>query len=235
MTFMEKATEKQYIWEYLMESEDKDIHFEQAKLWNPYGEIVEETDDGCCVYNAMHRYEKIFWPWFEQNGLPESEKDKVIFDICSNYLAQIDIKASFSYDEFKKRRFAQDLEQGLYGEYVRDIYNKLTKPQKYIVVHYLEQQNQMMKQGVSPSGSMEIYKKVVLQLLETGVIYRDCYHAAKYILYVGESRNDLKEKMIYLSQELFLPLGYRVDVLWDKHFGLLGEKQTLALDSIQLM
>lgn len=234
-TFMEKIKKKQYIWEYLLEGEGRDIHFEQAVSWNPYAEVVEETEQGHCIYNAMYRYEQIFLPYFEKAGIPASQKDKVIFDICSHFLGVSDIRDGFSYKEYLKRELGQDIEKGMYGERVAQIYEKLSVEKKYLVIHYLEQLNSIMKQGMSPNACMEIYKKVLIQLLETGVLYRDRYHDGQYILYVGENRGEEKEKLIYLAQTLFLPLDYQVTVLWDKHFGLLGEQQTLKLDEIRMM
>lgn len=231
---MGKEEKKQYIWEYLLNN-NEDIHFEQAMLWEPYAEVVEETEEQHCIYNAMYRYENIFLPYFQKTGIPKKQKEKVIFDICTHYLAQAEIKSSYSYRECIKRKIGQELENGMYGESVKEAYMNLPIEKKYLIMHYLDLQNRIMALGTAPCGSMEIYKKVVIQLLETGVIYKDRYREGKYILYVGEGKSDEEEKMIYLAQILFLPLEYSVEVLWDKHFGLLGEMQTLQLDMIRMM
>lgn len=227
---MSNISGKQYIWEYLLRNEN--VYFEQAQIWEPYEEIAEElhTEQGIrCKYNAMHRYEDIFLPFFMECGIPESVKDKVIFDVISHYLAYEDIKCGLTYKEYKKRRFGEDIQKGMYGERICEIYDEMTYEEKYMVMHYLDLQNNVM------NSEIHIYCNVMIRLLDTGIIYKDCYNDKHYILYIGELRNTKKEKIIYLVNTLFLPLGFQVEVLWDKHFAVLGKYQTLQLDSIRIM
>ncbi len=232
---MNNKNKKQYIWEYLLSGANEEIYFEQAKVWDPYGEVVEVTEDNRCIYNALHRYENVFLKYFQENGIPKSDSEKMLFDVCSHILAGIDIKEGFSYREYERRRIGEDIELGMYGVYVKDVYNSLSVSKKNIVMHYLEMQNRTAGAAAAIRTELEIYKKAVIELLGTGVLYKDKYHAERYILYVGCSRNSEQEKLIQLAQILFLPLGYEVRLLWDKHFGLLGAKQTMELDEIYMM
>ena len=106
---------------------------------------------------------------------------------------------------------------------------------KYLIMHYLELQERIQAEGTITFGCMDIYMKVIIGLFETGVLYKDRYRDRRYIFYVGKEKTSEKERLIQLAETLFLPLGYQVDVLWDKHFGLMGEKQTLRVDGIQIM
>ena len=232
---MEKKRKKQFIWEYLLENNGEDIHFRQASSWNPYKEIVEETEDKECIFNALYRYENVFGSFFQSRGVPKTQKDMVLFDVCAHYLIQTDSTEGISIKEYKKRKCGWDIEQGMYGEKIKQYYEALNVQQKFLIMHYLEQQKSMMKSGVTPNGSMEIYKKVVIDLLNTGVLYRDCYHDATYILYVGEQKRRKTEQLIELAEILFLPLGYKVEVLWDKHFGVLGEDVTMKMGVVRMM
>ena len=227
---MSSSKRKQYIWEYLLCNEE--VHFEQAQVWEPYEEIAEEihNDEGiCCKYNAMYRYENIFLPYFMKQGIPESAKDKVIFDILSHYLAYVEVKCDLTYKESRKRRFGEDIRNGMYGERISEIYNEMTLEEQYAVMHYLDLQNSVME------STMNIYCNVMIRLLGTGIIYKDCYNEKHFILYMGEIRNSRQEKMIYVVNTLFLPLGFHVEVLWDKHFAVLGRYQTLQIDEIRIM
>lgn len=236
---MEKTEKKQYIWEYLFS--DEDVRFEQAELWNPYAELTADSeqtskdDTTLCCYNALYRYEDIFFPLFQSEGIPSKQKDKVMFDIFSHYLAAVDGKSGFSFREYRKRKFGMDVEQGLYGELIQTIYGGLSKEKKYLIMHYLELQERIQAEGTITFGCMDIYMKVIIGLFETGVLYKDRYRDRRYIFYVGKEKTSKKERLIQLAETLFLPLGYQVDVLWDKHFGLMGEKQTLRVDGIQIM
>ncbi len=227
---MGNKDKKQFVWEYMLTNEE--VHFEQAQVWEPYAEIAEEVqgEQGIiCKYNAMHRYEDVFMSYFMKQGIPNTAKDKVLFDVVSHYLALEEIKSGLTYKEYKKRRFGEDIEKGMYGEAVRDVFCEMTPPERYTIMHYLDLQNSVVDSG------MEIYCNVLIRILDTGVIYKDCYHDKHYIFYVGEPRDTRKEKKISLVNTLFLPLGIEVEILWDKHFALLGEHQTLRLDSIRIM
>lgn len=238
---MGMTEKKQYIWEYLYSDNAEEIHFEQAELWNPYAELAVDSEqmkeDGTpvCRYNALYRYEDIFFPFFQLEGIPSEQKDKVLFDIFSHYLATVDGKSGVSFREFRKRKFGMDIEQGYYGELIKTIYGGLSKEKKYIVIHYLELQERIQKEGTITAACMDIYMKVVIGLFETGVMYKDRYRDRQYIFYVGKEKTDEGERLLQLSETLFLPFGYQVEVLWDKHFGLIGENQTLRVDAIQIM
>lgn len=227
---MRNRPKKQFVWEYMLTNEE--VYFEQAQVWEPYAEIAEVVQDEkgiVCRYNAMHRYKEIFMPYFMKNGIPTTVKDKVVFDVISHYLAIADVKSSLTYKEYKKRRFAQDIKKGMYGEQVRELFADMTSQERYIIIHYLDLQNNVIDSG------MEIYCGVMIRMLNTGVIYKDCYKEKHYIIYVGEPYNVRIDKIITLVNTLFLPLGVCVDILWDKHFALLGEHQTLQLDEIRIM
>lgn len=225
---------KQYIWEYFLDRAEEDIHFEQAEKWNPYSEIVM-LKDKTCIFNTMFRYEKIFLPYLEKYGIPSTQREKILFDICAHFLALVDVQKGCTYRELQRRKYEENIEEGLYGNSISQIYRDLPIKKKHIIMHYLELQHRIANDGNCDSVNIFIFQNVVLHLLESGVFYKDRCHKDNYILYVGLAKDENREKLIVMTKELFLPLSCRVEVLWDKHFGILGEQQTLCLGNVRLM
>lgn len=54
-------------------------------------------------------------------------------------------------------------------------------------------------------------------------------------MYVSNNENTEDAEVIALVQELFLPLGYELDIFWEKHFAVIGQEQTMQLDEIKLL
>lgn len=219
-----------YIWEAFLEDKDRDIFLSQADVISPYYEIPPKQDrwDNHIEYNAMIRYGAIFGPLLDLDQSQSTGLDKVLFDVISHFLIQLDLKKGYSYREYGVRMLDQNMMQGMYGDSIKKQYGKLSIKKRYQVMHYLEL-------AQHTGASMILFSKVVISLLETGVIYRDRTKQESYLLYLGKKQNEADLNLIQLLQDLFLPFGYSLRVMWDKHFGVWGNDNTLRYNRIELI
>ncbi len=233
--------EKQFIWEYALEQFKWNICFEQLRHWSPYFEVHELIErDGTdktytCRYNAMYQYEEIFQKLYENGTYPASGDERVLVDIVTHFLAELDAKRKYSLETYEKQKFEKDLCNGLYGEKCKDIYCMLPFHKQQIILHFLVLQNKVHKLIYEPAGDFDFYIKTVIGLLETGAVYKKKQEENSFYIYLGIRKNEYAGGILYLAKVLFLPVGYKVRVFWQNHFPILNEKKTLKLGEMQLI
>ena len=57
----------------------------------------------------------------------------------------------------------------------------------------------------------------------------------KILLYIGEKENYVAMRKITLIKDIFLPIETKMDIFWNKHFGVFELEETMILDEIALI
>jgi hypothetical protein len=219
-----------YIWEVFLEDKNREVHLSQSEVISPYYEMPpnQRTQEDHLEYNAMVRYASIFSPLFDIKCSDRRELEKVLFDILSHYLIRVDLKKGYTRREYAIRRRNERILAGSYGDRIRKEYEQLTKEKRYLIGHYLVLSEQT-------GASMTLFAKAAVELLQSGVVYRDRRNKGSYILYVGKEKNDMDHHIIQLLSDLFLPFGCKLRVMWEHHFGVWGDNNTLLFHKIELL
>ena len=92
--------------------------------------------------------------------------------------------------------------------------------------------------GTVGTGGYKLIQRradVMVRTLEKGIVYKNKCREKQILLYVSNNENTEDAEVIALVQELFLPLGYELDIFWEKHFAVIGQEQTMQLDEIKLL
>lgn len=218
----------QYIWEAFLDGKNQDTYLSQAEIVSPYYECGSKKDinDNQIKYNSFVRFSKIFAPLFSINN--KWILNRVLFDVISHYLIQVDIKKGYSMKEYKSKLLYAMLLDGYYGDNIKERYKLLSKEERYIITNYL----QLIEENYS---SMILFSKVAIHLLQTGVIYRYSGNDEIYILYMGKAKNESDLNKINLLKDLFLPFGFTLRVMWKHHFGIWDKENTLRYGKIELL
>lgn len=216
-----------YIWEAVINHGD-DIFIKQAERFSPFYEISPGFFEKCEEHkpeeievNSLYRFENIFSPLFFDGKVSEEWKTH-FFDVCMHMLIYIDLKRGYSKKEYRIRSNIQRIEQGCYGRKNQTLFKKLDKYKKHTFATYLDNQYSM-------GASTTLFAKALIDLLGTGILYRNTINPKEIILYVGAAENEDYLIIIKLVEEFFLPLDFTLRVFWDTHFGLMGEEQTVKL------
>lgn len=220
-----------YIWELFLAESQENIRLKQADAVSPYYELGpkeprrNETDTA--AYNAMCRYGAVFEPMLSGEHT-DGELDDFFFDIISRFLIYVDLKEGLSVPEYRRRNTMEALLSGIYGERVRALYDQLPPEKRYRLASYVC----VMEAG---EPSVFLFGKTLLDLLGTGVLYQDKEDHNFLILYVGRKKNEADLNATELIQALLLPVGKRLRIMWETHFGILKETETMRYDAIELL
>lgn len=219
-----------YIWEF-MQNKEKEIHFKQAESFSPYYEMTPEIKNEneyvqIVVYNSLYRFEHIFMPLFSQEVPIEPWKEK-LFDILTHMLVIQELKSGYSQKEYKIKDVMKQIEIGSYGKIVKERYEKLTLTQKHKLACYMVEQS-------NTRASVSLYGKALMGLWNTGVVYKDSLNPKVLLVYAGEKKKAELQNILFLVNEIFLPLDYNVRVFWQSHFAIFGKEETLNYEHIEI-
>lgn len=208
------------------------IRFEQAKAFSPYSEFSKnwkEEKDGICklTVNGFYRYDSIFEPLFSQDYIDE-EKKAWLFDIYMHYLTELEYRKGLTYEVIRIREVMEELQNGFYGPKVSLMYQKLSIEDQYYIA------DAMIKQ-LQTKESIRIFSDVLVHIMRDGVVYKSKNREKELLYYINQSHEVWMEDKIEAIKELFLPLGYELEVFWEKHFAVLGFGQTMQVDEIKLL
>ena len=218
-------------WELVCE-DISEIRFKQAYSFSPYSEIPnnwyeEKGEVKNLTINSFYRFDSIMQTLFTDKEIDRWKKDW-LFDIYMHYLVILEYRKGITYQDIQVREYIDDLENGLYGEDVKKIYTKLDKDEKYYVADMLRKQDKT---------DSSVYKlaDVLVRLLGLGIVYKNKNAPKELLLYVCYEKTDFDMDKINMCIQLFQPLGYTIRVFWDKHFAVMGQNQTLRMESIELL
>ncbi|MEK5332338.1 iron-dependent peroxidase [Lysinibacillus sp. FSL W8-0992] len=226
-----------YIWDLLIKAEDeglskKDIYFYLAETYSPYMELslpllnaqfVEQHVD----VNPYYRYFGIFNNLFHPDNRKDIAFREYFLDIVLHFLAEIDRMQGMNTKEFYIRFILRDIEANVFGNEVRHNIHAFSKKEKEIVVL------NMLK--LYQTGE-EIYllKDTFKRLFKGCLIYIKSEEQDELLIYISQKKSQQNEQKVQLIQEIFLPIGFQLEVFWQYHFGIIDAEQTMQLDRIAL-
>lgn len=220
-----------YIWELFLSGDQDDIRLTQADAASPYYELgpeeLRQEEPGVAAYNAMCRYGAIFEPMLSKEHA-DGELDACFFDMISRFLIHVDLKEGLSVPEYRRRKTIEALLSGICGDRVRVLYAQLPPEKRYRIAVYVC----TMDDG---EPSVFLFGKALVDLLDTGALYQDKEDPDFLILYVGRKKNEADLLVIELIQALLLPVGRRLKIMWETHFGIVNEKETMRYDAIEIL
>lgn len=82
----------------------------------------------------------------------------------------------------------------------------------------------------------EIYllKDTFKRLFKGCLIYIKSEEQDELLIYISQKKSQQNEQKVQLIQEIFLPIGFQLEVFWQYHFGIIDAEQTMQLDRIAL-
>lgn len=208
------------------------IHFLQAKSFSPYSEFskqwIQEKGDRCeLTINGFYRYDRIMEPLFRNETVSQEMKDW-LFDVYMHYLTELEFRKGITWQEGKIWEHMRRLRDGVYGDEMREIFLELTGEEQYYIASTMERQ-------ASNRESVYLFSDCMVAVMHDGVVYKNKQRDKELLFYINQKKTSAGERKIAFMREMFMPLGYQLEVLWERHFGVLGYKQTLELGEIELI
>lgn len=222
----------EHFWRTVKEGKDK-VRFYQAEVYSPYSEAaidgIKKTEDQIIqiTMNGFYRYDSIMQALFRKKMVTEKQQ-KWIFDIYMHYLTELEYRSGVTYQEYLLRSYWSDIEEGCYGDELKDAFSGLTEDEKYIIANSLYQQS-------NTGESVERFTDTLVAVLHNGIVYKNELNEKELYFYINNKKNEVDISKISLVQQLFQPIDYELRIFWEQHFAVLGEEQTMQIGEIELI
>ncbi len=226
-----------YIWDLLIKAEDeglskKDIYFHLAEVYSPYMELSPQLLNAQDIeqhveVNPYYRYYEIFNNLFHPDNTTNIEFRDYLFDIALHFLAEIDRMQGMNKREFFIRFILKEIEANVFGNLVRDNIHAFTKKEQEIVVLN-------MLRLYQTGEEIYLLKDTLKRLFKHCIIYVKSEEQDELLLYIPQKQTEQNQRKVQLVQEIFLPIGFHIEVYWQYHFGIMGAEETMKLDRIVL-
>ncbi len=231
-----KGVGMNYIWEIAIKACQSDIpkrelFFTQAKECSPYYEqsfidlnksIIEDRK---IEINATYRFDQIYGRYLHDYFPDHIEFKRYFFDISIHFLCEIDFDMETTKESLILKCVEQEIEELAKSKY--SIWNELTIEEKDIILPLMVKQFRV-------DSNIEIFKKSLQCFYKKSMFYQMKEEKNFLLIYLGIKKVQEEESKINLLIDLFLPLGFKTRLFWDKHFGVINIDETMVLAEIEL-
>jgi len=210
----------------------KDISFVASDDFGPYMELafddLNKVDfkTGLDIeINPFYRFLEIFYYYFDVNDTEYKELRTTFFDCVIHMLAEFDQKQGYLKCEYYRKFILKDLLDGAFGKDIAEAMLQLSIEDANAVGNALLQ---LYKTG----QSIELFTTIVRKLYKNSIVYKSRDKRQEVLVYLGIKKSKLQKSRIQMIVHLFLPLGYKISLFWEKHFGIIGIEKTMKVDNI---
>lgn len=227
-----------YIWDVVIRAHQsglpkEKIVFTLAKSYSPYMELApanlnfNQVDDLQIEINPYYRFYEIFKDMFNINNEEDVELRNVLLDITIHFLDGIDRMQGMNKTEFYHQFIRREILDGRLGPQIREKFVLFSEPEQTILVaNYLQ---------LLVSGEMlYLLKETIRKIFKNSTIYANYETVNELMFFIPAEKTDLRVTKLELIKDLFLPLKFTTLTYWKDHFGIIGNDETMLIDSIAL-
>ena len=244
-----------YIWDLIIEVEKLGIRkdqlsFKKANSYSPYMELsfedlnktlLEENDrrstdrhykrDKKITYeieiNPYYRFHEIFRDMYSMDDVDFIELKEVLFDLLIHHLAETDSYMGMNKWEFYKEFLLEDIKSQFFGNKVYQQFYVFTEVERqYLLARILI----LYELG----ESLLLFKETIHTIFKNSALYINRRDKEEILIYLGVVKSKKQEEKLTFILDFFLPVKYEIRVYWDKHFGIIGEEETMSMNQIVL-
>lgn len=226
-----------YIWDLLIQAEEegfltKDIYFHLAKIYSPYMELSPQLLNSQAIeqhveVNPYYRYFDIFKDLFHPDHTTDEAFRDALLDITLHFLAEIDRMQGLNKKEYYIRFMLRDIEANVFGKLVRDKIKSFSKKEQEIIALN-------MLRLYQTGEALYLIKDTLKNIFRNCFIYVKSEENDELLLYIHQKKTIENINKVQLIQEIFLPIGFQMEVYWQYHFGIIDVEETMKLDRIAL-
>lgn len=228
-----------YVWEILLAAENEKIEKEEIRFLpavnaSPYVEVsfadinTASLEEVHIDVNPLYRFSNIFSEMLAPDIQEYRSTRHIFLDAVMHYIAETDLLSGMHKQEFYFWFTLEEMQKGCFGEKSAKAFELFDAvEQRKIITSLL---------GLYQSAHYkELFIGLVKQLYENAIIYEGRDRAEAIYFYVGRKETDAEKKRVQFLIDTFLPLNEKVEIFYDKHFGIIDVEETMGLDRILLI
>ncbi len=199
--------------------------------FSPYAECLN-TQGLEREVNGLFRFSDIFkeLAGYLEGGKDRSEEISLLFHILANY----DLLSGMTGMDIHMILWEEMIQGGYCGDRNKDLYEKLSNHQKYIILKYFEHRRQS---NIRRSYAYEAGRELL-----DAMFYYSCAKECLLIFIPFAKKEKSAEdsectygELYELWRSMFLDYWVKDKAVWEKHFGVIGFESLMTIGELQLI
>lgn len=221
-----------YIW-----GTPETVEFKVSEEISPYFEMNEDIinqdmSKKILEVNPYLRFFDIFYHLSEININKDKLNLKCLLfkDDFENkallYLRKLDFIKGTTVLDLYCEKLISEMEKGIYGGNLKKYIQEISEKDREIIALGI------VKRIFYEYEEFKILKIIINNFFKDNIIYRNLDNENKIILYLNYKRNKQNMYRMKIVKELFLPLGFKLKIYWNNHFGIINLDEVFKIEKM---
>lgn len=209
------------------------LRYQPAKICSPYIEasFTDLNESGIGEHpieaNPLYRFAHIFAAIFDINITASEKTRNTLFDVCMQYMIQIDLRQGLSKSEYYLRFILRDFLQGVYQNNFGDAIKQF---------NHIELRKILVCMSIlfKCSSSILLFRKTMRAVYPDSLVYASNDDFREILIYIGKKETTEEQSKVDFLTGVFLPRDYVTHLFWEHHFGIIDVDVTMQFDEMVL-
>ena len=176
--------------------------------------------------NPFLRFPELFY--FLNNPDLRKSKTKLkenLSNLIFHFLGNIDLYLGQNRKDIIVKEIIKDIENNCFGEKSKNLFVLFKEYEKYMVADIICSMYEQL-------GMIDSFRKVVKLVFKDSIIYDRLSSDTNLVLYLNYPKSKRNLGKVEFIKEIFLPLGLKLDIFWENHFGVIDVDITMKVGEI---
>ena len=142
------------------------------------------------------------------------------------YLRKLDFINGTTILDIYCEKLISEMEKGIYGEKLKKYIEEVSIKDREIIALGI------IKRIFYEYEEFKILKIIINNFFKDNIIYRNLDNENKIILYLNYKRDKQNMYRMKIVKELFLPLGFKLKIYWNNHFGIINLDEVFKIEKM---
>lgn len=231
-----------YIWYPLtnfVEVSNDRFKFNLSEKISPYSELnlesvnkiksnIETMNYKILNINPFLRFGEIFYLLLNPEEYKYDKKVRdSIFNILIHFLGELDLYLGQNKKDIIIKEIVKTIENGAFGEEIGENFKIFKEYEKVTIAEGIHSMYNHL-------NLLEVFKQVFKQVFPDSIIYDRLTSQTNIIIYLNYKKSKSNILKINFIKDMFLPLGLKIDLFWEKHFGVIGVDITMQIGEMAI-
>ena len=234
-----KLANYKYIWNVLQDYIEDDEKRKRIKFVVPengisaYFEINNDelsnndTNDDNVPVNPFLRFNELILEMSEFDSEREKTVKKVLNNLYFHLFGNLDLLEGMNAYDIILSFIVKDIKEGEFGKSAKSYISYLDRNEQRTVAKYL-------KKYYEEDTSINIFLRVFQEIFSDSIIYGDKIKKKTLVLYINADKSKENKMKVKLLAELFIPIDYKIKIMWQYHIGVIDVKETLKMEEMSV-
>ena len=209
----------------------EDLRFIEASCPSPYMESAfdivntKEIVDTDIEINLIYRFSESFSSLLNDKDFKYKKTKEIFIDVILHCVATWDLRSGYDKREYQAAIIIREILEERQFSFIGNDFSLFSDRQMKKIIFYI-------LDLYKSKDYLFMFKKALKEVFPKSNIYENSEAKKEILLYVGRKKNEADIKKIDILCKLFLPISYKIEIFWDKHFGVIGVDESMIIGDI---